>query len=97
MRARPLLDRRVVLEPNAFAEMVIWRLPYVQPGSAHPFKYRLALVVDGKCILRYDNETGKGDHRHRAGRETSYVFTSVDALVKDFLKDVTRWRNENHG
>jgi hypothetical protein len=50
-----------------------------------------------ECILRYDNETGKGDHRHRAGREKRYVFTSVDALVKDFLNDVTRWHNENYG
>ena len=97
MKARQLLNRRVVLAPNAFAEMVIWHLPHVQPGSAHPFKYRLAFVVDGECILRYDNEMGKGDHRHRAGRETSYVFTSVDALVRDFFNDVTRWRNENHG
>ena len=97
MGVRQLLNRRLVLEPNAFAEMVIWQLPHIQPGSAHQFKYRLAFVVDGECILRYDNEAGKGDHRHRAGRETSYVFTSIDAKVKDFFNDVTRWRNENHG
>lgn len=97
MRARQLLNRRVVLAPDAFAELVIWQLPQIQPGSAHQFKYRLAFVVDGECILHYDNEAGKGDHRHRAGRETSYVFTSVDALVKDFFNDITRWRNEKHG
>jgi hypothetical protein len=57
----------------------------------------LGAFKNGECILRYDNEAGKGDHRHRAGRETSYVFTSVVALVKDFFNDVARWRNENHG
>ncbi len=55
------------------------------------------MTVSHAILVTGYNETGKGDHRHRAGRETSYVFTSVDALVKDFLKDVTRWRNENHG
>jgi hypothetical protein len=95
MKARQLLNRRVVLEQNAFAELIVWQLSHVQPGSAHQYKYRLAFVVGGECVLRYDNETGKGDHRHRSGRETSYDFTSVDALVKDFFNDVTRWRNEN--
>ena len=25
----------------------------------HGFKYRLALVADGICVLRYDNESGE--------------------------------------
>ncbi len=95
MKAHPLLNRRVELEQNAFAELIVWQLPNTQPGSTHQYKYRLAFIVDGKCVLRYDNESGKGDHKHRENSETTYVFTSVDALVKDFFKDVTRWRNEN--
>ena len=27
------------------------------------------LPVDGECVLRFDNETGKGDHRHFGGKE----------------------------
>lgn len=46
-------------------------------------------------MVRYDNEAGKGDHRHFDNDESAYVFRTVDRLVADFLDDVTRWRNEN--
>jgi hypothetical protein len=59
--AELLLKRRIILAESVFAELVIWRLPRTLPGSAHPYKYRLALVADGLCVLRYDNEAGKGD------------------------------------
>jgi hypothetical protein len=52
-------------------------------------------VVAGVCVLRYDNEAGKGDHKHVRGRELKYRFVSVDNLVADFFEDVKRWRNEN--
>jgi hypothetical protein len=74
---------------------VLWRLPKALSGSAHPFKYRLAYVVDGQCGLRYDNEAGKGDHRHWRGRETSYRFSTPERLVADFQRDVERWNHEN--
>ncbi len=41
---------------------MVWQVPSPVPRSAHGFnKYRLALVVNGVCLLRYDNETGKGE------------------------------------
>jgi hypothetical protein len=49
---------------SAIVEMVVWRLPRSQAGSTHRLKYRLAFVVDGVCVLRYDNESDKGDHKH---------------------------------
>jgi Family of unknown function (DUF6516) len=52
----------------------------------------LALVVDGVCVLRYDNEAGKGDHRHIGQREERYIFTNPDALLVDFWRDVDQWR-----
>jgi hypothetical protein len=54
-----------------FVEIVIWSVPRKLPGSAHPFKYRLALMSGGSCVLRYDNESGKGDHKHVGKRESS--------------------------
>jgi hypothetical protein len=36
----------------------------------------------------YDNERGKGDHRHVRGRDLAYRFRSPEQLVADFLKDV---------
>jgi hypothetical protein len=43
-------------------------------------------------IFGYDNERGKGDHRHHRGREEPYRFTSVEKLVSDFLADVAKER-----
>ncbi|MFY9316095.1 MAG: DUF6516 family protein [Burkholderiales bacterium] len=60
MPAELLLDERRVLSEAAFAELVVWRVPAPVRGSQHGLRYRLALVVDGVCVLRYDNEAGKG-------------------------------------
>lgn len=59
------------------------------------YKYRLALVADGNCVLRYDNEAGKGDHMHIGDRQLPYRFLSVDALLVDFGEQVRRWLDEN--
>jgi len=50
----------------------------------------LAYVVRGVCVVRYDNETGKGDHRHVGKRERAYEFTSLEKLQSDFWADVAR-------
>jgi uncharacterized protein DUF6516 len=88
MTAELLIDERHVLDAHAFVEVVVWRLPRPARGSTHRFKYRLALVVDGVCVLRYDNEAGKGDHRHIRDSEQPYDFTDPDALLADFWRDV---------
>jgi hypothetical protein len=78
-----------------FTEQVIWALPKALRGSTHSYKYRLAYVVCGTCVLRYDNEAGKGDHRHDAAGERSYVFRTVSQLLADFMNDIERWNHEN--
>lgn len=88
MSAEPLLDERHVLSESAFAELVVWRVPTPVRGSAHEFRYRLALVVEGRCVLRYDNEAGKGDHRHVHDREHEYRFKDAEQLLIDFWSDV---------
>jgi hypothetical protein len=40
----------------------------------------------------YDNERGKGDHRHFSGVETPYSFSTVEQLVADFWSDVEALR-----
>ena len=74
-----------------FAELVLWSLPKPLPGSPHAFKYRLAFVVEGECVIRYDNEAGKGDHRHVHGRESAYEFVDVEKLLVDFQRDIRRY------
>jgi hypothetical protein len=96
MRAELLMWRRVVLEVDAFAEIVFWKLPAPRHSPGPVYKFRLAYVVDGKCVLRYDNERGKGAHRHCDGVETSYAFDTPERLVAGFLADIRRW-NDEHG
>jgi Family of unknown function (DUF6516) len=92
MDAEPLMNERHVLDTATFVEIVIWQLPQPLRGSGHRFKYRLALVSHGVCVLRYDNEAGKGDHRHTQGKERPYTLTDPDALLADFWSDVEQWR-----
>lgn len=92
MKAQILLNQRQPVSKNAFVEMVVWRVPVAISGSTHGFKYRLALVVNGCCVLRYDNEAGKGDHKHIKELEIPYVFTTPQNLLKDFWNDVDNWR-----
>jgi hypothetical protein len=96
MKARELIRRRADIAENAFADIVVWRVSQPVPGSHHLFKYRLALVVDGECVLRFDNETGKGNHRHRGQHEESYPFSSPRQLLTDFFDEIERWKHE-HG
>jgi len=84
-----------VLSGTAFAELVLWELPQSVRGSAHGYKYRLALVSRDVCVLRYDNEAGKGDHAHIGDRERPYHFVDTDRLVADFFADVRKWLDEN--
>lgn len=95
MKARGLFNRRVELGDNAFADVVLWELDGPVPPCRHPYKYRLAFVVGDECVIRYDNERGKGDHRHTGGRELPYVFRDVNRLVADFFSEAKRWLDEN--
>lgn len=92
MYADLLFNQRRTISENAFVEMVVWRLGLPLPGSCHSFKYRLALVVSGVCVLRYDNEAGNGDHKHIGKMEIPYAFTTPKALLDDFWNDVDTWR-----
>jgi len=91
MKPRLLLRERRVVSEGRFAEMVIWKLPTPVSGSLHTFKYRLAFVVDEVCVLRFDNESGKGDHKHVGARQVPYAFTSLAQLVNDFLNEIGNW------
>ena len=88
LRHRDRLD----FDDSAVAEMVIWQVPMPVVGSQHHYKYRLYYRRGGKRIVAYDNERGKGDHRHRHGREEAYRFTTVERLMSDFLADVAEER-----
>ncbi len=95
MKAVLLVRVRIVYSKTAFAELVLWKVPKPLAGSEHRFKYRLAYVVDGRCVLRYDNEAGKGDHCHFGGEERPYEFVTVEKLIVDFQDNIARWSHED--
>jgi hypothetical protein len=92
MDAVAILRERISLDDATFVELVIWKLPEPLSGSAHCFKYRLALIHENACVMRYDNESGKGDHKHLGESETDYAFSGLEQLQADFWSDVERWR-----
>ncbi len=94
MDAELLFYQRIVYDDGAIVEMVIWRVPSPVPPSAHDLKYSLFYGRPGVREVGYDNERGKGDHRHLRGAETAYVFTSVEQLMTDFWTDVRATRGE---
>lgn len=95
MKAVALLRTRIAFSEMAFAELSIWKIAKPVSGSTHSFKYRLAYVVNGVCVVRYDNEAGKGDHRHFGAEEIAYTFQTPEKLVAEFERDRMRWNREN--
>jgi hypothetical protein len=89
MKARLIYREKYVYDDGAIREMVIWQLPEESSDKPHGLKYRLYYgLADGACLVRYDNETGKGDHRHIRDTEESYTFKNVETLVANFLSDI---------
>jgi Family of unknown function (DUF6516) len=86
MKATLIARTRIVYSAHSFAELVLWRVPTPVLGSAHDFKYRLAYVVEMKCVVRYDNEVGKGDHRHFGVTAKAYKFSTPERPIVDFRK-----------
>jgi len=96
LKATLLVRNRITYGEESFAEIVVWLLSEPLAGSAHSYKYRLAFVAQGECVLRYDNEAGKGDHRHARGSEARYRFSTLDKLFADFERDIRRYLNEDN-
>lgn len=90
MKAALLAHSKEVRDDGSIVEVVIWELPEALPPSTHRYKYRLFYGWPGREVVRYDNERGKGDHRHVHGEEQSYVFVTVEQLLDDFELDMRK-------
>ena len=89
MKARQLF-RYKDRQGAVIVEMVVWELPGVSAERPHSLKYRFYCGRSGECLVRYDNEAGKGDHRHYGEHEEDYRFETVEQLLADFRNDCTR-------
>lgn len=73
-------------------EMKLWEVPVPVRGSEHRLKYSLFYGRSGVRLVAYDNEAGKGDHRHYEAREEPYEWRGPRQLMADFLTDVRKLR-----
>ncbi|MBI2959643.1 MAG: hypothetical protein HYY28_04960 [Betaproteobacteria bacterium] len=87
-----LARAKEVRDEGSIIEIVIWELSEPLPPSTHCYRYRLYYGSGGASRVRYDNERGKGDHRHIGEQEEDYVFTTLEQLIEDFRRDVENWR-----
>lgn len=92
MPAVLLAHAKEARDDGSIVEIIVWELPDPLPPSTHRYKYRLYFGAAGVTRVRYDNERGKGDHRHLGDREEEYCFVSLDQLLEDFRRDVEGWR-----
>jgi len=93
-KADLLFRQRIDYDDGAIVEMVLWRVPRPVPPSTHGLKYSLFYSRPGVREIGYDNERGKGDHRHFQGLETPYAFTSIEQLLADFWADIRSLRGD---
>jgi hypothetical protein len=94
MKAELLFRQYIEYDVGSLVEMVLWHVPLPVPPSGHRLKYSLFYGRPGVREVGYDNERGKGVHRHLDGIETAYAFTSVEKLLADFWLDVRTKRGE---
>ncbi|HYG90678.1 MAG TPA: DUF6516 family protein [Azospirillum sp.] len=83
-----ILSEKRVLPDGYIMDITVWGVLTPVPPCAHPFKYSLFFGRPGERLIAYDNERGKGDHKHIQGVEHPYVFVSLRQLVADFADDV---------
>ncbi len=79
-----LIRERVVYPDCALVEDGRPASAEADPAIAASLKYRLVYIVSGRRVLGYDNERGKGDHRHVGDREEPFAFSSIEDLLAEF-------------
>jgi hypothetical protein len=91
-KARLLINRKVIYDDGGILQIRIWYVPSPVIASWHVYKYSLFYGRDGLRLVSYDNERGKGDHKHIRDDELPYTFTDLDRMIDDFMVDVTAMR-----
>jgi hypothetical protein len=88
VKAQLIIRDRRIFADGCIIEVVVWKVPTAVPPTEHRFKYRPFYGWPGERIVGYDNERGKGDHRHYGNREGRYRYTSLRQLLDDFEADI---------
>lgn len=98
MKAKEYANQKIKLPDGSLISVVIWELPEPSKGRPHGFKYRLNYcTAKGITLVRFDNEQGKGDHKHLGKKEVPYTFQDIDTLLNDFWHAVDKiLENKQH-
>jgi hypothetical protein len=80
------LTGRKTVQTAQFIQAVVWELPVPLRGSLHRFKYRIYFGMVGTCLVRFDNEQGKGDHKHVKGIESPYSVQRYSDFLEVFQR-----------
>lgn len=75
-------------DDGAMVRMIIWKVPQPVPPSEHPYEYSLVYLEQGQRVIGFDNEQGKGDHRHDGDVESPYAFADMQTLIQHFIDAV---------
>lgn len=89
-KAEKIHGFRITLPTGELVEVSVHRLPMPIPPCSHDYRYRMVMIRERVRVVGYDNERGKGDHRHLNGVETRYHFRGLAELFADFKADVKR-------
>ena len=95
-KATLILNSKTILEDGLLIQRKIWQLASPDSIHKHGFKYSLYCGNSGVTIVRYDNESGKGDHKHvgKAEVEIVYLYKSLQQLLTDFVSDIEHLSGE---
>jgi hypothetical protein len=63
-----------------------------QTASGQQTHLQVPLAANQRCALRFDNEAGKGDHKHLGEIEAPYIFRNVETLQADFWAAMNKRR-----
>lgn len=89
MKARLIHSIKLIDEQGGIEERKIWAVPK-DSKSPDGIRYRLAYIPAAQRTpaVLYDNHHPKGHHKHIGGRQSVYDFSSVEALLRDFRRDI---------
>ncbi len=87
MPAELLLHRKQVTSDNEIVEFKIWKVPK-DVDFPEGIRYSMGYIHNGKRVLGYDNERGKGHHKHKLGKEEKVQFVSWQMLLNQFLEEL---------
>lgn len=97
-KAKLVAKDRIEFANGFIAEFVVWELPDRTSDRPHGYKYRLYYGdSEGNCLVRYDNEAGKSDHKHIDDKELPYSFVDIDTLFNDFEQDINQTLKKYRG